>query len=198
MKQVKKQQGFTIIELVVVILLLGILTATALPRFMDVTDDAHTAVVDAVVGGFATGTSIYRAQWFADNQPNRVTEYNDLLANTSGYPIGLKTGATINGTLLTTVGSSTNCRDIFQNVLQAGGQPTITTQTTAAALLTSVTVLTSIADDYDFVAYLSSSNSTTKNTCSYIYTGQYTNNTLNDLPVIYYNARTGAVTKGEI
>ena len=42
----KRQDGFTIIELVVVILLLGILAATALPRFMDVTDEAHDAVVE--------------------------------------------------------------------------------------------------------------------------------------------------------
>ncbi|MGV3593473.1 MAG: pilus assembly FimT family protein [Gammaproteobacteria bacterium] len=197
-KQVKKQQGFTIIELVVVILLLGILTATALPRFMDVTDDAHAAVVDAVVGGFATGTSIYRAQWFADGQPNTIAEYNSLLANTAGYPIGLKTGATITTTLLTTVGTSANCVDIFQNVLQPGGQPTILAKTGAAAALAGTTTLPSTASDYDFVAYLDTSTGTTKNVCHYIYTGQYTNNTLNDLPVINYNARTGSVTETEI
>ncbi len=39
------QDGFTIVELIVVILLLGILTATALPRFLDVTDEAHDAEV---------------------------------------------------------------------------------------------------------------------------------------------------------
>jgi MSHA pilin protein MshB len=198
MKQVKKQKGFTIIELVVVILLLGILTATALPRFMDVTDDAHTAVVGAVVGGFSTGTSIFKSQWFADGQPNKVTEYNDLLANTAGYPVGLKTGATVTSTLLSTVGTSANCMDIFQNVLQAGGQPTIAAKTGAAAALAGTTTIPTAAAGKDFVAYLDTTNGTTKNVCSYIYIGQYTNNTLNALPVIQYNAKTGSVTQTSI
>jgi len=42
------QKGFTIVELVVVIIILGILAATALPRFMDVSTEAHQSSVDAV------------------------------------------------------------------------------------------------------------------------------------------------------
>jgi MSHA pilin protein MshB len=194
MKHVKKQKGFTIIELVVVILLLGILTATALPRFMDVTDDAHTAVVSAVTGGFATGTSIFKAQWFADNQPTRVSEFNNLLANSAGYPLKID-AATVTSTLLTTVGSSTSCVEIFQNVLQSGGQPSISTLATAATTLGG---LSELAAGSDFIAYLSSASTVSKNTCNYIYTGQYNNITLYSLPVIQYNATTGAVTQTSI
>ena len=59
-------KGFTIVELVVVIILLGILAATALPRFMDVNDEAHQAVVEGVSGSLQTGISLYRAQWIAE------------------------------------------------------------------------------------------------------------------------------------
>src|SRR5690606_29028261 len=61
-----KQQGFTIIELVVVILLLGILTATALPRLMDISDDAHEAVAKAVQGSLNAGLMLYKAEWIAE------------------------------------------------------------------------------------------------------------------------------------
>lgn len=53
------------IELVIVIVVLGILAVTALPRFLDVTEEAKNASVEGVSGGFATGALLVRAQWEA-------------------------------------------------------------------------------------------------------------------------------------
>lgn len=114
MRPTGKQQGFTIIELVVVILLLGILAATALPRFMDVTDEAHQAVVDALEGGIVTGATLFRAQWIGKGQPaGAVPEFGNgtLIAGTGGWPA--RTAGAPNG-------DSATCVAVYNELLQAG------------------------------------------------------------------------------
>jgi len=66
------QKGFTLIELVVVIIVLGILSAVALPRFMNTAGDARVAVMKAVEGTLRSTNSMLYAKAAANGQENAV------------------------------------------------------------------------------------------------------------------------------
>jgi len=73
-----RSRGFSLIELTIVIVVLGILAVTALPRFLDVTEEAQNASVQGMSGGFASGVMMARAQWEAQGR-GTVNGMNSVL-----------------------------------------------------------------------------------------------------------------------
>lgn len=123
---INKAKGFTLIELVIVVVILGFLAVTAIPKFLDLTEQAQQANIEGMAGGFATGVSLARAQWEAEARPtendvNRV-EYDgrELFLTTPddgddirpGYPTGFDDDNATGEAMDTTA-----CIEVWQGIL---------------------------------------------------------------------------------
>ncbi|WP_333971011.1 prepilin-type N-terminal cleavage/methylation domain-containing protein [Alteromonas mediterranea] len=58
MQKVSTQKGFTLIELIIVIVLLGILAVTAAPKFLNLQDDARDSVLQGIAGSLESSSSV--------------------------------------------------------------------------------------------------------------------------------------------
>ncbi|AQS39943.1 prepilin-type N-terminal cleavage/methylation domain-containing protein [Shewanella psychrophila] len=166
----KRVVGFTLIELVVVIIILGILAVIALPKFINIKQDAQVSTVQGTGGAFAAGIKLANLKWASKGHSGPVDNlqvYEDGTAgqldiNLWGWPAQnyppFEASPRLNNT--------NDCMSVWLTVLQDA--PTVSTSSDAA--------------DSDYrVTYIAPDQ------CQFFF---------NELPTlsIYYDSRDGTVT----
>ncbi|PNI00058.1 prepilin-type N-terminal cleavage/methylation domain-containing protein [Vibrio diazotrophicus] len=131
-----KQLGFSLLELIIVIVIIGLLAVASLPKMFGVIDDAKEVSIQSIASGFSSGVMAARTQWEAKSRPTvsegsekyNAVDYDGVefwltRSKTSsgvetgfrdGYPLDLKSGSNSYSETVTVQ----SCIDLMENLLQ--------------------------------------------------------------------------------
>lgn len=142
----KKQAGFTLIELVIVIIILGILAVTAAPKFLNLQDDARYATAQGMKAALQSSSqmiyskaAIVGLENSASGASVSVAVGTDTIKTNFGYPVTDEVAKTVSldgwsedtaktkkGTFVSNSDKDGKCSVTYENTLTAAGQPSIT------------------------------------------------------------------------
>lgn len=146
----KHQAGFTIIELVMVIVILGILSAFALPRFADLGGDARTASLNGLAGALKSAAAIAHAEQLVSGGTlgSSVTLEGQAVTMVNGYPTanaaGIAEAADVDAVYTVSAGAATGGSAVTFT-LQANCLVTYTAADTAVDNVAPLTATYSVA-----------------------------------------------------
>lgn len=112
------QKGFTLIELVIIIVVLGILAAVAIPRYQDITGEAREAASRAALGSLRSGITIF----YANQAVTTGTAIWPTLVDVETYGSVMAQGIPENPYQLDTNAPDSICTGVTKGVLVAGGR----------------------------------------------------------------------------
>lgn len=132
-----KQKGFTLIELVVVIAILAILAAFALPRFAQLSEQAHRSSIQGTAGALSAGVALAKAQWVGNGANTSEAARSDLAGfgnedvnvSEKGWPIS--TGTYLGTGEDPVTMNDARCEQVWLALLQSNA-PTVATGGTAS------------------------------------------------------------------
>lgn len=139
----KKQAGFTLIELVIVIIILGILAVTAAPKFLNLQDDARKSAAQGVQAALQSASALVYSKAVLNGYetsagPISMAAPIDKVAVAYGYPTaatiseavaldGLKVSGAVAANTITFApsGKGDSCSVTYKEVTVSNGTPTI-------------------------------------------------------------------------
>ncbi|MET2848582.1 type II secretion system protein [Vibrio owensii] len=184
----RNSKGFTLLELIIAIVILGILAVVAAPRFLNLQDDAYEAKMEAIADQFETAVRFTQSQWLVNGGTPEAQQNIDgygggeLDVNEFGYPLGTDKGNRngVIGNPYNIGQGNAGCIAVWQALI--GNEYSLSNNRNAN-------------DQFDFITRRVQDKDSHQSVCYYTYTKKgYERDPERSTFVIWYDSKTGSVT----